>query len=117
MTIIPKHYLHSIPDHDCWQIYLASVEFKDYFGEKYGFDPYFSKDFLSFLFFFSLLFCFLPFFPPFLTFFFFSSVMQSQILFFLVPSYFITSDRVCLRRLCITPGNFINVEMDVSQWP
>jgi len=36
--------------------------------------------------------------------------------FFLVSSYFITCDRVCLGRDCITPGNFISVEMDVSQW-
>lgn len=104
MTVILKHCLHTVPDHDCWQICLASMEFEDYFGSKYVF----ARNFQSVGFFF----------------FFFSFYLFLLLLcyaepgnFFLVPSYFIPCDRVCLGRLCITPGNFISVEMDVSQWP
>lgn len=59
MTVMPKCCLHTVPDHDCWQICLASVEFEDYFGGKYVSTDTFQSVF--YFFFFPFLFFFLPF--------------------------------------------------------
>jgi len=71
MTIMPKHCLHNVPDHDCCLICLASVEYEDYFGGEYV-SPHNFQCFLIFflLFFFHFTFAFL------------CSVMQSQKFFF-----------------------------------
>lgn len=108
ITVMPKHCLHTVPDHGCLQICLASVEFEDYFGGKYDFAHTF-QSVLFFFFLFFISFSVLPFSS--------SALLCRARKILLVPSYFINCDRGYLGRHCITPGNFISVEMNVGQWP